>query len=62
MRLKLGTSNVTCDCIFTEIDECAIATHNCHGLAYCNNTPGSFACKCWENYTGDGVLCEPMGE
>lgn len=51
-------------CIFypTDIDECVTGTHNCHVMAHCYNSPGSFSCECWKNFTGDGVLCEPMGE
>ena len=46
----------------TDIDECATATHNCHGVAHCNNTEGSFTCNCRGGYTGDGIsTCEPLG-
>ena len=46
----------------TDIDECTIATHNCHGVAHCYNSDGSFTCECRNGYTGDGLLCESMGE
>ena len=49
-------------CCPSDIDEFKTATHNCHGLAFCYNNPGSFNCVCWINYTGDGVSCEPVGE
>ena len=45
-----------------DIDECAISAHNCHGVAYCFNTPGSFSCECRKSYIGDGISCEPVGE
>ena len=45
-----------------DINECTTATHNCHGVAHCYNTEGSFSCSCREGYTGDGILnCEPLG-
>ena len=41
------------------MDECALDIDNCHGLADCANTPGSFNCTCQPGYSGDGVtLCE----
>lgn len=46
----------------TDIDECIASTHNCHGVAYCYNNDGSFTCECRKGYTGDGLLCEPMGK
>ena len=61
-KLECNDEYNKCNDILTEIDECAIATHNCHGAAHCSNNPGSFTCKCWESYTGNGVSCEPLGE
>ena len=46
-----------------DIDECATATHNCHGVANCYNNEGSFICECRVGYSGDGISeCEPIGE
>uniref|UniRef100_A0A0R3RL54 ZP domain-containing protein n=1 Tax=Elaeophora elaphi TaxID=1147741 RepID=A0A0R3RL54_9BILA len=49
---KRGT-NSTC----MDIDECAMGTHDCHPVAFCNNTPGSFTCTCPTGYQGSGRKC-----
>ena len=41
----------------TDVDECALATHNCSVDALCNNTNGSHICRCKPGYTGDGRSC-----
>ena len=41
--------------LFTDIDECATGTHNCHGNATCSNSIGGFSCQCKAGFTGDGV-------
>jgi hypothetical protein len=44
---------------FLDINECTTAVdkykHNCHALATCTNTAGSFTCACKSGYTGNGV-------
>ncbi|KAJ1483851.1 hypothetical protein T484DRAFT_1798822 [Baffinella frigidus] len=40
------------DCV--NIDECAVATHNCDPFANCTDTPGSFTCACRPGYTDTG--------
>jgi len=40
-----------------EVDECAAATHDCHPLADCTNTAGSFTCACKPGTEGDGKSC-----
>ena len=40
-----------------DVDECSIKTDNCHDLATCSNTDGSFTCACNTGYTGDGLKC-----
>ena len=39
-------------------DECINGTHNCDvNGAVCNNTPGSYNCKCKDGFVGDGINC-----
>lgn len=58
IRLHLDRSALT----FSDIDECASGTHNCHGVAHCYNNAGSFTCSCREGYSGDGLTCDPAGK
>ena len=46
--------------IFADLDECQEQKHNCHRMAHCNNTVGSFNCTCLQGFTGDGVSCFGM--
>ena len=48
--------------LILDIDECSAVSHNCHGVANCHNTIGSFTCSCRSDYTGDGLVCEPVGK
>jgi len=41
----------------TDIDECESSTPQCHAMATCQNTPGTFQCVCNEGYTGSGTEC-----
>ncbi|KAI4903764.1 hypothetical protein NFI96_028806, partial [Prochilodus magdalenae] len=41
---------------WVNIDECLLKL--CHPLASCSNTLGSFHCRCWPGYEGDGFLCQ----
>ena len=43
--------------IDVDTDECATNVHNCHNYATCNNTDGSFGCRCNSGYSGNGVSC-----
>ncbi|XP_051773809.1 mucin-like protein [Ctenopharyngodon idella] len=48
-----------------DVDECnenSTLPHNCSLLAMCNNTEGSYICKCMEGYLGDGFTCEDVDE
>ena len=53
-------------CLFTNfavflippvIDECVSGVHDCHRLASCTNTVGSYTCTCNHPYVGDGKTC-----
>lgn len=44
------------DCI-SDNNECLIGTHNCHDVAECTNTNGSFYCNCTAGFTGNGTFC-----
>jgi hypothetical protein len=45
-------------CKLHDIDECALATDNCDSArAMCINLNGTFACRCFETYFGDGQNC-----
>lgn len=37
-----------------DIDECKTYPRKCHVNVTCNNTNGSYVCKCKPSYTGDG--------
>jgi hypothetical protein len=43
------------DCGCEDLNECKTNEHNCHALAACDNTIGSFACRCPAGMVGDGV-------
>ena len=43
---------------FSDIDECALATHDCHLNANCTNMNGTHNCTCNDGYSGDGFTCE----
>jgi len=48
-------------CILTDIDECAANTDTCHPTkAMCINTPGTYECKCFGGYFGDGRNCSDV--
>ncbi|KAG7311412.1 hypothetical protein JYU34_002454 [Plutella xylostella] len=37
-----------------DVDECQLGLHDCHAHATCNNTHGSYTCRCRQGYIGDG--------
>jgi hypothetical protein len=46
------------DCI--DVNECNTPGLNgCHGSAICENTAGSYSCKCSDGWSGDGWTCTP---
>ena len=40
-----------------DLDECDDGTHNCDVNAECNNTLGSYNCKCRDGFRGNGTKC-----
>ena len=47
---------------FADVNECADGTSNCSADAMCNNTKGSYRCKCKPGFTGDGRTCKGKAE
>ena len=45
-----------------KLKECADGTSNCSADAMCNNTKGSYRCKCKPGFTGDGWTCKGKTE
>lgn len=39
-------------------NECKNGEHDCHKLAECRNTLGSYSCTCGEGTRGNGTFCE----
>jgi hypothetical protein len=39
------------------VDECLSGTHNCGAQAACQNTAGSFLCRCNAGFVGEGLSC-----
>ena len=41
------------------MDECSNGQHNCHRMAQCSNTNGSFLCECNAGFVGNAItICE----
>ena len=41
-----------------DVDECeSVESNDCHLNASCNNTEGSYTCRCLDGYQGDGKNC-----
>ncbi|MEZ4328374.1 MAG: EGF domain-containing protein [Polyangiales bacterium] len=72
---SMNNGDVQCTCIAgytgngrvngtgcTNINECTSGMHNCHALASCADTPGSFTCTCSEGTTGNGTTCANINE
>lgn len=67
----LGEHSWTCNCIEgwgdancgKDIDECSDhARFQCSKHARCENTKGSYECKCETGYFGDGLTCEEIDD
>lgn len=45
-----------------DVDECAnVETNECDSNALCTNTEGSYVCRCFKGYEGDGRNCIGTG-
>ena len=42
---------------FIDIDECLSGKHGCEGNTTCNNTIGSYCCRCKKGYQGNKTNC-----
>ena len=40
-----------------DIDECLSSKHSCEGNTTCNNTIGSYSCRCKKGYLGNKTNC-----
>ena len=47
--------------MIADVDECARDTAVCEVNELCENTPGSYACKCKGGYTRKDGFCVPKG-
>ncbi|RMX46461.1 hypothetical protein pdam_00000540, partial [Pocillopora damicornis] len=45
-----------------DIDECFSGKHSCEGNTTCNNTFGSYSCKCKKGYQGNNKNCTDVDE
>ena len=53
-----ATMNVSVSVAFSDIDECAINTHDCAPVGgQCANIGGGFTCRCLPGYFGNGKTC-----
>lgn len=43
---------------FLDVNECSSNQHECGPYATCYNTPGSYKCKCKDDYRGVGHDCK----
>ena len=52
------TKSLCCFHRIADLDECASAeTNECDSNALCNNTQGSYVCRCMKGFEGDGRNC-----
>lgn len=55
-------SSATLPSTCSDVNECTTDTDNCHALATCTNSTGSFSCACKAGYVGNGVSCTDENE
>ena len=46
-----------CVYVFTDVDECELALHDCQPSQLCVNTGGTYSCHCPDGYTQNGLEC-----
>jgi hypothetical protein len=45
--------------IYIDFDECEDGDSNtCHEYAHCDNAVGTYICRCFEGFFGDGNKCQ----
>jgi len=54
---QAAQSAPVCECVLTDVDECATNNGGCSANADCKNTAGSFVCRCKTGFHGDGFTC-----
>ena len=47
---------------FKDINECILQTDTCSKKAECINLLGSFKCRCFAGFRGDGYICSDIDE
>ena len=61
-RLPIYFTGYKCyEYLCSDVDECALGTHDCSNAAVCTNNPGSYQCLCRPYYLGDGKKCFFLG-
>ncbi|XP_070536953.1 fibrillin-1-like [Ptychodera flava] len=69
--IQCGSDDPTCQCPSNwqgsscshDVDECVSGSHDCHRLASCTNTIGSYICLCpIVGFRGNGTYCEDIDE
>ena len=57
INITISTTSFMSFLMLVDINECVSGAHDCHSVASCTNTIGSFSCSCNHPYTGDGKTC-----
>ena len=58
-ELFMSYNYILHDNCYIDFNECAAANLNtCHKYAHCENVPGTYICKCFEGFFGDGEECQ----
>ena len=42
---------------YSDVDECAIGSHQCSNVSVCYNQNGSYGCDCINGFSGNGFNC-----